>query len=717
MSTEPVAAPERVAERYKALVRLSGTLAAQSPRDLAMNLAREIAPVLDFDYLSVLVFKEGTPEVLWQSLGSGQIPAMIVPVNETPAWWVFENQERLSISDWNRDERFVELRQALNALGFTPRSVCAVPLTTHQHPLGVFAISSMKPRAYSEEEEMFCALLADGLALVIDNALHAESLSRAQAELSLQNARLELLLDLANQVTSNLNLRELLRVISASVRRLMECDAAGVALRNSVSGKFHIYASDIPDSKGFIREEMEVPYEGATKAAIDSLRPVIVNQQYKSELSAEAYHQFVGDEGFKSKCMVPVVSRGRAVGLLGLARRAENAFREEDADFLVQVAGQIAIAIENACAYREISELKDKLAQEKLYLEEEIRTELNFEQIVGNSAALQRVLQLVDTVAPGDSTVLLLGETGTGKELIARAIHEHSRRQGRTFVKLNCAAIPSGLVESELFGHEKGSFTGAIAQKPGRLELADQGTLFLDEVGDIPLDVQPKLLRVLQEREFERLGGTHTRKVNIRLVAATNRNLEQMIANREFRSDLYYRLNVFPIQIPPLRERREDIPLLVRYFVQKFARQMQKQIDTIPAATMKRLSSADWPGNIRELENVIERAVILTRGKSLEVALAGLDRPATERAHHERPLDREDVMRIVQESIRGMNPALPIAAAGDPLTRRHDEIVRALSECKGRVAGADGAAQRLGINRTTLLSRMKKLGIDPRQFS
>jgi formate hydrogenlyase transcriptional activator len=277
---------------------------------------------------------------------------------------------------------------------------------------------------------------------------------------------------------------------------------------------------------------------------------------------------------------------------------------------LTHIAKQIAIAVENALAYREISALKDKLAQEKLYLEEEIRSEMNFDQIVGDSPALKQVLDLVQTVAPSDSTVLLLGETGTGKELIARAIHDHSRRKNHTFVKLNCAAIPTGLFESELFGHEKGAFTGAISQKVGRLELADQGTMFLDEVGDVPLEIQPKLLRALQEREFERLGSTRTKKVDVRLVAATNRDLESMITTREFRSDLYYRLNVFPIRIPPLRERREDIPVLARYFAQNFSQRMQKQIETIPTATIRALTEWDWPGNVRELGNFIEYLLI-----------------------------------------------------------------------------------------------------------
>ena len=352
-----------------------------------------------------------------------------------------------------------------------------------------------------------------------------------------------------------------------------------------------------------------------------------------------------------------------------------------------------------------------RLGQERVYLEEQIRSEMGFEQIIGNSRALKQVLELVETVALSDSTVLLLGETGTGKELIARAVHEHSRRNAKTFVKLNCAAIPTGLLESELFGHEKGAFTGAIIQKVGRMELADQGTLFLDEVGDIPIDIQPKLLRALQEREFERLGSTHTRKVNVRLVAATNCNLEKMVAERAFRSDLFYRLNVFPIRIPPLRERKEDIPLLVAYFVQKFAKQMQKRIDAIPVATMKALTAWDWPGNIRELENFIERAVILTGSESLTAPLSELrafknDEPARQSVQK----GEDDIARIVKETIASLKEKSP---ESEHAKRQHEEIVRMLTECRGRVGGPDGAAARMGLSRTTLISRMKRLGINP----
>jgi formate hydrogenlyase transcriptional activator len=531
-----------------------------------------------------------------------------------------------------------------------------------------------------------------------------------------QNDRLQLLLKLTNSITANLELKEVLRAVAANVREVMYCDAATISLPGPEPGTFRLYAVDFPGTKGFVKEERIVRQteNSPAKLAFETLKPVISTP---GQGPAGSFGQNVAAiEGLKTACFIPLVNRGRAVGMLGLARATEHAFTEEDVDFLSQAAGQIAIAIENALAFQKISELKDRLAQEKLYLEDEIRSEMNFEQIVGRSPALKLVLQLVETVAPSDSTVLLLGETGTGKELIARAIHDRSRRKERTFVKLNCAAIPTGLLESELFGHEKGAFTGAISQKIGRMELADQGTLFLDEVGDIPAEIQPKLLRALQEREFERLGSTTTRKVNVRLIAATNRDLEKMVANREFRSDLFYRLNVFPIRIPPLRERREDIPLLVSYFVQKSAKQMQKRIDAIPVAVMKGLAAWDWPGNIRELENFIERAVILTRGRSLEAPLGEFRRldseeqtPAGNQPVH------DDIARIVKETISALNGKKD--RDDEFAKKQREEIVHALTESKGRVGGPDGAAARMRLNRTTLLARIKKYGIDPRQYA
>ena len=523
--------------------------------------------------------------------------------------------------------------------------------------------------------------------LMPDHLFNSEESPGARPELQSESDRLKLLLDMTNALVSNLECRDVLRAVSASIRKVMHCDAVGVWVPDSEQVHLRQLAMDFPESKGFFREDWQLPVEGSELGRVFKTgEPVVVRTRAGS--MSDWSTPMVDAEAIDSGCALPLISRGRTLGVLTLASRVENSVSGEDVDFLMRAAGQVAIAIDNALAYREIAELKDKLAQEKLYLEDEIRGEMDFEGIVGQSSALRHVLNLVETVAPSDSTVLLLGETGTGKELIARAIHERSRRNARTLVKLNCAAIPTGLLESELFGHERGAFTGAIAQKIGRLELADQGTLFLDEIGDIPIEIQPKLLRALQEREFERLGSNRTKTVDVRLVAATNRDLEKMMEDREFRSDLYYRLNVFPIRIPPLRERPDDIPLLVRYFTQKYGRRMQKQIESIPAAAMRKLSSWYWPGNIRELENFIERSVILTHGTSLQAPIAELGNS-------------------------GRNTPVSVRYEADD----RDEIVRLLRVTIGRVGGADGAAARMGIKRTTLISRMKRLGIDRRKIS
>jgi formate hydrogenlyase transcriptional activator len=538
-----------------------------------------------------------------------------------------------------------------------------------------------------------------------------QELRQSESDLRTKNDRLKLLLNVTNQITSNLKLREVLRAVSSNIRDGLHCDAVFVSLVDSASGTPRLYVLDFPQSKGLIKEEIVYAISGAGKRVLETLKPLVVDVSDPAAVPPEIYDKVVA-EGLKSACLIPLVNRGRVLGGLTIARKTETSFTPEDVEFLNQASGQIAIAIENALAYQEISQLKDKLAQEKLYLEEEIRSEMNFENIVGNSSPLKHVLELVETVAPNDSTVLLLGETGTGKELIARAIHDRSRRKDHTFVKLNCAAIPTGLLESELFGHEKGAFTGAVTQKIGRLELADHGTLFLDEVGDIPIEIQPKLLRALQEREFERLGSTHTRKVNVRLVAATNRDLEKMVAAREFRSDLFYRLNVFPIRIPPLRERKQDIPLLVSFFVQKHAKQMQKEIESVPSEVMKGLTAWEWPGNIRELENFIERAVILTRGKALEVPLTELRRTETVTAMYPSPINKKRTARQASSSRPEIN-----AGVDEYERKQRDEIIQALTACKGRIGGTDGAAIRLGINRTTLMYRMRKLGIYAKLYS
>jgi formate hydrogenlyase transcriptional activator len=412
-------------------------------------------------------------------------------------------------------------------------------------------------------------------------------------------------------------------------------------------------------------------------------KPLLHDRPDPAELAPEVYRLAAG-EGFTSGCTLPLISRHRVLGTLSLGRRQEHAFTQADVDFLAQVASQVAIAVENALAYGQIADLKDKLAQEKLYLEDEIRSEMHFEEIVGKSAALRRVLQQVETVAPTEATVLIFGETGTGKELIARAIHHLSPRRPNAFVKLNCAAIPMGLLESELFGHEKGAFTGAITQRIGRFELAHRGTVFLDEIGEIPLELQPKLLRVLQDREFERLGSTRTLRTDARLIAATNRDLAALVDAQQFRADLFYRLNVFPVHVPPLRERPDDIPLLVRHFAQQFARRLHKTIETIPSDTMRGLLQYPWPGNIRELQNIIERAVILSPGPVLQVPLADL-----------------------KPSVTGASPTNHDTL--EAAERKH--ILAVLEGTNWVLGGAHGAAVRLGMKRSTLQFRMRKLGI------
>src|SRR5438874_7899073 len=610
MGTEPIVESQTGSYRYEAVVRISEAIAAcREPEELARTLADEIGKFLQFDHLYFIVFKENSKEIEYHVWGKGPIsswPDLLI--EELPLWEAVRSRDPQHTPDWDTEERFPRFREWAKKMGLG--SGLRVPLTTPHRRSGVFGINRDTVNPFSEEDICFLRLIGHVVAFALDDGLN---LRRAQH----QNDQLQLLLNLTNRITSNLELRDLLRAVAANIREVIHAEGVTVSLQDAASEKLRVFAIDFPHGKGVLKEEVLVRPSTAVKKALETLTPVVSH-------TCDGHEDIVVAEGLRAYCAIPLVNRGRALGILSILRTTEAPFSQEDMNFLSRASGQIAIAIENACAYHEISQLKDKLAQEKLYLEEEIRSEMNFENIIGNSPALKYVLELVETVATSDSTVLLLGETGTGKELIARAIHDRSRRKDRTFVKLNCAAIPTGLLESELFGHEKGAFTGAIIQKVGRMELADQGTLFLDEVGDIPIEIQPKLLRALQEREFERLGRIHTKRVDMRLVAATNRDLEQMVEDREFRSDLYYRLNVFPIRIPPLRERPEDIPLLVRSFTQKYSLRLEKQIESIPASAMKKLSAWHWPGNIRELENLIERSVILTHGTALQVPVSEL---------------------------------------------------------------------------------------------
>ncbi|PYX08465.1 MAG: Fis family transcriptional regulator [Acidobacteria bacterium] len=559
-------------------------------------------------------------------------------------------------------------------------SLCMVPLFTSKEVIGTLAVGSRSENAFAAKDIDLLKQVAAQVSLALANSL-------AHKRLQEKKERLQMMMDLNTILVTDRDCPKLFSAIASFMRRMIPHEYASVAVYDESARSLSLYPLDSPLTSG--SPSLATPLPVTESLAARALLEREIKIFNRDDLAGVQSH-VVGhllEQGIQSLCCVPLITRKGEVGTLNLASKQSDAFKPRDLDILQQVAAQVAIALENARAYHEIAELTRKLAKEKLYLEDEIRTELHFEEIVGESAPLKRVLSQAKTVAPSDATTLVLGETGTGKELIARAIHRMSSRKDASFIKLNCAAIPTGLLESELFGHERGAFTGAISQKIGRLELADRGTLFLDEVGDIPLELQPKLLRVLQDHEFERLGSTRTLRVNIRLIAATNRDLARAVAEREFRSDLYYRINVFPIRVPPLRDRSDDIPLLVRYFVQKFSRRMNKPIETIPSETMNSLVAWDWPGNVRELENFIERSVILSDGTVLRAPLAELS---------------------TSESDSSGNATLEV------MERQY--IIRVLRETAGVIAGSHGAATRLGMKRTTLQSRIIKMKISRDEY-
>jgi formate hydrogenlyase transcriptional activator len=675
--------------QYQALLEISEAIASHRELDqLFKDLAPRLHRVVQFDFAN-LILHEPMREAMKSHVLETPDPSYVCPEGdcpmETPGGWVWETQKPWVVSHLATDTRFPDLSSWLCDRGV--QSLCVVPVTTALRKLGALAFGSRVADAYSEVDVIFLHQVARQVAVAVDNALNFAQAQSVQEQLKEERDRLSLLLEVNNAVVSVLDLHELLNVVSASLRRLVPHEYASLSLYDAETQRLQIHALDFPLSKGLLQEGLSVPVEGSpTGRAIKTRQPVFINRGQIEQFGSDIAQRILA-EGLTSALCLPLISHGRPVGTLVVASRQEENFPERDAELLQHVANQIAIAVENSLAFGQIVEHANKLSEEKLYLQDEIRTEYNFEEIVGESPALKQILGQIQTVAPIDSTILILGETGTGKELIARAIHNLSARRERTLVKVNCAAIPTGLLESELFGHEKGAFTGAIAQRIGRFELAHRGTLFLDEVGDIPFDLQPKLLRVLQEQEFERLGSPRTIRVDVRLVAATNADLAQKVADNQFRSDLYYRLNVFPVIIPPLRERREDIPLLVRYFAQKHARRMKKPIDTIPVKAMTALTEYYWPGNVRELENFIERAVILSRGTELQLPLAELKQRT------------QSVAAVVSNGFATLEHA------------ERDHIVRALTETAWVIGGPTGAAARLGMKRTTLQSRMRKLGI------
>jgi len=601
---------------------------------------------------------------------------------------VLEEQKPVFIRDTSQ-EMLKHPELAPFAAEVVGRTSYLFPVSAAQKRYGFLAATKLQGEEFTPEDVELLRSLASHVAVALECALARDNAELYQRQVVKERDRLRLLLEINNHIVSKLDINELFRSASASLRTYFRNDFTGFWLIDKQSNQLECVVLDFPSGKGSLTAVVKSELRDTDHEKLRAHVPELLSVE-EIELLPAAIVEKLKAEAITSMAIAPMVTAGGPLGVITMGSRQTDNFGQEDLDLLSQISNQIALAVDNAIAYGRVTEARDRLEEERLYLESEIRSEYNFEDIVGKSAALRKVLDQVAIVASTQSTVLLHGETGTGKELFARAIHNLSPRRERTFVRLNCAAIPSGLVESELFGHEKGAFTGALMQKKGRFELADYGTLFLDEIGDISLELQPKLLGALQEHEFERLGSTKTIRVDVRLIAATHRDLQAMIRNNQFREDLFYRLNVCPIEIPPLRERREDIPLLVHYFVLRHSRQMQKRVKSVPKQAMEALVNADWPGNIRQLENFIERCVIFTQGDELNVLRAELKKP----------------------SVRSVTSAAPSFEQAE-----RQVIIDALIAASGRIAGKGGAAERLGLKRTTLQNKMNKLSISRADYS
>src|SRR6202521_4325993 len=675
--------------RYRTLLEVSGAIASQpNLKAILQSLRRLLSSVVAFDSVCLCLLSDNgnsvrliafdrSSEALQVEIGT-EVPHMGTAVGRA-----IDEQKPTYIPDLQAElSRIPQL--ASHAKLRTPHSAYIFPISISGKKLGALTFATAQRGQFSPDDMELMISVSSHVAVALEGAGARAAAELYQRQLAHERDRLRLLLEINNQVVTQLDINELFRSASSSIRKYFANDFTGFWLIDKRSNQLECAVLDFPGGKGFLAD---IPVREVTDQEVEKMRtrtPEIWSQQDIEKL------QPLKDESIAALAVAPLGTANGPLGFLAMGSKRSNNFGQEDLDILSQISAQLSLALDNALAYGRLSASRNRLEDERLYLESEIRAEYNFEDLVGKSAALRKVLKQIEIVAPTGSTVLLHGETGTGKELIARAVHNLSPRRDRTFVRLNCAAIPSGLVESELFGHEKGAFTGALMQKRGRFELADRGTLFLDEIGDISLDLQPKLLRALQEREFERLGSTKTIRVDVRLIAATHRDLQGMIRNNQFREDLFYRLNVCPIEIPPLRERREDIPLLVHYFVLRLSRQMQKRVKSVPKQAMEALVNHDWPGNIRELENFIERCVIFTQGDELNVPHNQLKRTAS-RGAGSAPSTFEQAERQV--------------------------IVDALKAASGRISGKGGASERLGLKRTTLQNKMRKLNIARAEYS
>ena len=676
-------------ERTQRQIEISNIVVTKlSLKDLLVAVSDLLKRFIDYDFASVVLYDAETQQLRVHALDRPVLGGLlaegeILPMEGTPPGLAITTRKTVRRSLIDLEEFHAPIVKKGFAAGL--RCGCSVPLISHGRVLGTISVGCMREAAITDEAQELLEQISSQVAIAVENALNFE---RAERE----RKRTQLLLDINNAVISHLDLKQLVTTISGTLRDIMPHDAAGIALYEPEFHHLREYTNVCYNGVNAFRVGDTIPIEGSPAGEVFTTgKPLLLKRPDPVKYPGDPYAQLTAKGSPRSACLVQLAAHGRKLGIAGVSSSQDERFTEADLELFTQIAGQIALGVNNALAYREIETLKNTLASEKLYLEEEIKSEFNFAEIVGQSAALKKILRQVQTVASTDSAVLLFGETGTGKELIARAIHELSGRSERTLVKLNCAAIPTGLLESELFGHEKGAFTGAIAQRIGRFELAHKGTLLLDEIGEIPLELQPKLLRVLQEQEFERLGSSRTIKTDVRLIAATNCDLPQMVAEKKFRSDLFYRLNVFPINVPALRERVDDIPLLAGYFAQKHSLRMNKRITTIDKQTVDALKSYSWPGNVRELENFIERAVILTNGSELQVPLAELS------------VSRNGGNQPTAE------PSGPGPVSLEDVERAHIEEI--LRQTRGVIGGKGGAAELLGLPSSTLRNRMKKLGL------
>jgi len=674
------------------MLKLSAAIAGQpNSREMLRSVRKHLSDLLKLDgVLLIRLEEDGTTARLIAWDQGAEAPNVKVGVRIDLKGSATEKAlaelKPVFIPDFNKAMLGIPQLMAQADLGLK-RCGYVFPIATPRVQLGALVFVSAEDVEFSNEDVELMASATSQIAVAFESELATGEAARYRQQLEDERDRLNLLLDINNQIIVKKDLNELFQSASLTIRKHLENDCTGFWLRDRESHQFDCAVLDFPTRIG---EYGDNPVLQPADTLLERMEDRIPRIWTEAEIegTSAGVLSALKKESIKSVITAPLVTAQGVMGMMALGSRQPAYFNQADLDLLLQVENQLALALDNAIAYGRLDAFKNHLQDEKLYLESEISTELSFEDIVGDSPALRKVLDQVSVVAATRSTVLLHGETGTGKELIARAVHNASPRRDRTFVKLNCAAIPSALVESELFGHEKGAFTGAFAQKRGRFEVADRGTLFLDEVGDIALELQPKLLRAIQEQEFERLGSNQTIHIDVRLIAATHRDLQAMIREGDFREDLFYRLNVFPIEIPPLRERREDIPLLVHYFVSRFAREMQKTIHRIPRDAMEALTNALWPGNVRELENFIERAVILTRGEDLQVPVHELEKPAS------------------------VAMAAGRIAATTFREAERKTILEALKVAGGKVAGPGGAAERLGLKRSTLRNKMRKLNIN-----